>query len=144
MTHPQLTQNLTAPRSEVQYHVQVFSKPHAGWLSSSLHENEEDAHSTADIVAKGFKGQYGARAPKVRVVKVAKHTLFSDPEEMVKNPVTPTMSPSERRKLEKMVADQAKGPNAGRKKPAPKAPAKPKRQVIDLSDVDTSLKKKGK
>jgi hypothetical protein len=113
-------------------------------LSSSLHDEEKDAHSTADIVAQGFKGQYGARAPKVRVVKVAKHTLFSDPEEMVKNPATPAMSPSERRRLEKMVADQAKGPNAGRKAPVAKAAPKPKRQVIDLSDVDTSPKKKGK
>jgi hypothetical protein len=50
------------------------------------------------------------------------------------------MSNADRRKLEKMVGDQAKGPNAGRKKPAA-APAKRKPPVVDLSKVNLTPKK---
>jgi hypothetical protein len=140
MPHPQSGQNLFAPTSTHEYHVQVFNKGHGDWISSSIHTEPTDAHETADVVAQGYKGQKGARAPKVRVVKVAKHTVYSEPEEIVKNPSAAAMSPADRRKLERMLADQAKGPNAGRRKPAA-TPAKPKRQIIDLSNVDLTPKK---
>jgi hypothetical protein len=139
MPHPQSGQNLFAPTSTHEYHVQVFSKEHGDWISSSMHDKPEDAHETAAVVQKGYKGQRGARAPKVRVVKVAKHTVYSEPEELNANPAAAAMAPADRRKLERMLADQAKGPNAGRKKPA--APKPPKRQVIDLSGVDLTPKK---
>ena len=138
MPHPQLGQNLFAPQSELQYHVQVFSKSHGDFLSSSIHESEDDAQNTAKVVRDGFRGQYRGKGPEVRVVKVARHTMYSEPE--VVSEKTAAMSPTERRKLERMMADQAKGPEAGRKKPTPK----PRRQVVDLTDVDLSTKKKGR
>lgn len=140
MPHPQSGQNLFAPRSTHEYHVQVYSKEHGDWLSSSIHVEPSDANETAAIIEKGYKGSKGARAPKVRVVKVAKHTVYSEPEEVVANPQAVAMSPTDRRKLEKMLSDQTKGPNAGRKKPAA-ATAKPKRKVVDLSGVDLTPKK---
>ena len=141
MPHPQSGQNLFAPQSELQYHVQVFSKAHGDFLSSSIHDSEDDAQSTAKIVRQGFQGQYKGKAPEVRVVKVARHTVYSEPE--VVSQKAAVMSPTERRRLERMLADQAKGPEAGRKKPAPK----PRKQVVDLTDVDLNpqpTKKKGK
>jgi len=120
--------------------VQIFSKEHGDWLSSSIHVEPSDASETAAIIEKGFKGQKGARAPKVRVVKVAKHTVYSEPEEVAQKQSAVDMAPADRRKLERMLADQAKGPNAGRRKPAA-TPAKPKRQIIDLSNVDLTPKK---
>ena len=141
MPHPQTQQMLLAPRSDVQYHVQAFSKTHNDFLTHFVEEKEDDAHSIAKVLEEGYKGQYKAKAPKVRVVKVARHTVYSEPQEVVKNPATVEMAPTERRRLEKMLADQAKGDSAGRKKPA----AAPKKQVVDLRDVDlSSPKKKGK
>jgi hypothetical protein len=145
MPHPQSSQNLFAPRSTHEYHVQIFSKEHGDWLSSSIHVEPSDASETAAIIEKGFKGQKGARAPKVRVVKVAKHTVYSEPEEVAQKQSAVDMAPADRRKLDRMVADQAKGPNAGRRtgKAIPRNPAKPKRQIVDLSDA-VAPKKKGK
>jgi hypothetical protein len=141
MPHPQSGQNLFAPRSTHEYHVQVYSKEHGDWLSSSIHVEPSDANETAAVIEKGYKAHRGARAPKVRVVKVAKHTVYSEPEEVSANPQAVAMSTADRRKLDKMLSDQAKGPNAGRKTGRAKAPAKPKRQTVDLSGVDVTPKK---
>lgn len=143
MPHPQSGQNLFAPRSTIQYHVQVFSKEHGEFISGSIHEDEKDALNTAKVITDGYKASRRRDIPKVRVVKVAKHTVYSEPEEVTPKDTSPAMSAADIRKLNKMMADQAKGPNAGRKKPA----VKPRKQVIDLTDVDTSgatPKKKGK
>lgn len=141
MPHPQSGQNLFAPHSTHEFHVQVYSKEHKDWISSSMHTDQAAAQETANVVEEGYKGQRGARAPKVRVIKVAKHTVYSEPEELVANPQAVGMSTADRRKLEKMLSDQAKGPNAGRKTGRAKAPAKPKRQTVDLSGVDVTPKK---
>jgi hypothetical protein len=142
MPHPQSGQELFAPASEHQYHVQVFSKPHNDFISSFVENDEGEAHKIARIVTEGYKGQKGARAPKVRVVKVAKHTVYSEPEEVFENPQAVTMAPTERRRLEKMLSDQAKGDNTARTRPvAPKRPPK----TVDLRNaLDETPKKKGK
>lgn len=143
MPHPQSGQNLFAPASEHQYHVQVYSKSHNDFISSFVENDESEAHKIAKVVTEGYKGQYRTKAPKVRVVKVTRHTVYSEPQEVVENPQAVTMAPTERRRLEKMLADQAKGDNAGRK-PVAKAPAKPKTIDLSKTDLTPTPKKKGK
>jgi hypothetical protein len=144
MPHPQSGQNLFAPRSTHEYHVQIFSKEHGDWLSSSIHIEPSDASETAAIVEKGFKGSKGARAPKVRVVKVAKHTVYSEPEEVQQKQSAADMAPADRRRLDKMLAAQVKGDNTPRtRQVAPKKVRVPK--TVDLRNaLDETPKKKGK
>jgi hypothetical protein len=147
MPHPQFGQELFAPASEHQYHVQVFSKSHNDFISSFVENDEGEAHKIAKVVTEGYKGQYRTKAPKVRVVKVTRHTVYSEPQEVVQNPQAVTMAPTERRRLEKMLSDQAKGDNTARTRPvAPKKAKAPKKQTVDVSDLklDETPKKKGK
>jgi hypothetical protein len=142
MTHPQSGQNLFAPASEHQYHVQVFSKAHKDFISSFVENDESEAHKIARVINDGYKGQYRTKSPKVRVVKVTKHTVYNEPQEVVENPQAVTMAPTERRRLEKMLADQAKGDNTPRTRQA--ATKRPPKTVDLRNALDETPKKRGK
>jgi hypothetical protein len=147
MTHPALGQNLFEPSTTHEYHLQVFSPQHKDWLSTAVYHNEAEAHADAETTREGAKKAKGARAPKYRVIKIARHTVYGEPQE-IQTPIEKlksTLSASDVRKIQKMMSDQAPGAPSGRRSPKPTTTPKPKKQIIDLTDVATSAsKKKGK